>query len=171
MASISPDVGYLRQQYNTGMINSNRLIIQYHKPFHDGTVLTQGETQFQPMVHINFQVDPQQPYFTLIMVDPDAPQRGNERAGPWLHWIHTGFVGNDLSKGRTLADYQGPAPPPGTGPHQYIFLLYKSAIPPPQYGGSISASDSGQRKQFHLRKVEHDLQLRLIAATSYTVIG
>ncbi|CAF2988684.1 unnamed protein product [Rotaria sp. Silwood2] len=171
MASISPDVGYLREQYNVGKSYSNGIIIQYHRAFHDGTILSQGETQIEPTVQINFRVDPQHPYFTLIMVDPDAPQRGNERAGPWLHWIRTGFVGNDVSQGRTLADYQGPAPPSGTGPHQYIFLLYKSAMPAPQYGASIAVSDSGKRKQFNLRKFEHDLQLRIIAATSYTVIG
>ncbi len=36
------------------------------------------------------------------MADPDAPQRGNERAGPWLHWIQAAFQGNDISNGKTL---------------------------------------------------------------------
>ncbi|CAF1165828.1 unnamed protein product [Rotaria sordida] len=171
MVSISPDVEYLRERYNIGKNNSYELIIQYHTVLQDGTILTKDETQIEPMVQINFNIDLQYPYFTLIMVDPDAPQRGNEHAGPWLHWIHSGFIGNDLSQGRTLADYQGPAPPSGTGPHQYIFLLYKSAIPAPQHDASIAVSDSGKRKQFHLRKFEHDFQLQLIAATSYTVIG
>ena len=36
------------------------------------------------------------------MADPDAPQRGNERGGPWLHWIQAGFQGTDLSSGKTL---------------------------------------------------------------------
>lgn len=36
------------------------------------------------------------------MADPDAPQRGNERAGPWLHWIQAAFKGNDISNGKTL---------------------------------------------------------------------
>lgn len=71
-----------------------------------------------------------------------------------------------------LADYQGPAPPSGTGPHQYIFLLYKSAKGDvSQVGGSIAVSDSGKRKQFHLKQFEDDHQLELVATTSYTVIG
>jgi len=71
-----------------------------------------------------------------------------------------------------IADYQGPAPPSGTGPHQYIFLLYKSASgDTSRDGGSIAVSDSGRRKQFHLKKFENDHQLQLVATTSYTVIG
>jgi phosphatidylethanolamine-binding protein (PEBP) family uncharacterized protein len=71
-----------------------------------------------------------------------------------------------------IADYQGPAPPSGTGPHQYIFLLYKSAQGDhSQSSGSIAVSDSGKRKQFHLKKFESDHQLQLVATTSYTVIG
>lgn len=69
------------------------------------------------------------------------------------------------------ADYQGPAPPSGTGPHQYIFLLYKSATPDNSHGASIAVSDSGKRMQFKLKKFEHDHHLQLVATTSYTVIG
>lgn len=35
------------------------------------------------------------------MADPDAPQRGKERAGPWLHWIQAGFQGNRVDQGTT----------------------------------------------------------------------
>ena len=36
------------------------------------------------------------------MADPDAPRRGNEFAGPWLHWIQAGFQGNDIKNSKTL---------------------------------------------------------------------
>lgn len=32
----------------------------------------------------------------------------------------------DVSKGSQIVDYMGPAPPPKTGKHRYVFLLYKS---------------------------------------------
>jgi phosphatidylethanolamine-binding protein (PEBP) family uncharacterized protein len=71
-----------------------------------------------------------------------------------------------------IADYQGPAPPSGTGPHQYIFLLYKSATADTsRHGGSIAVNDSGKRRQFNLKKFEQDHHLQLVAATSFTVIG
>jgi len=173
MASGGSDVDHLRQQYNAGKSQHDKLVVQYHnKQFHDGDELKKADTQTAPRVQINIDVDPQNPYFTLIMADPDAPQRGHEVAGPWLHWIQACFKGNDLSSGKTLADYQGPAPPSGTGPHQYIFLLYKSAKDDSsRAGASIPVSDSGKRKQFHLKKFEKDHQLQLVATTSYTVIG
>ena len=36
------------------------------------------------------------------MADPDAPQRGSEKAGPWLHWIQAAFQGNHVDQGKTL---------------------------------------------------------------------
>ncbi|CAF3362041.1 unnamed protein product [Rotaria socialis] len=173
MANIASDVEHLREQYNAGKSKSSGLIIQYHnKQFYDGEELKKADTQSEPKVQINIDTDPHNPYFTLVMADPDAPQRGNERAGPWLHWIKAGFQGNDINNGKTLADYQGPAPPSGTGPHQYIFLLYKSATSDAsQHSHSIAVSDSGKRKQYHLKKFEHDHQLQLVATISYTVIG
>ncbi|CAF3730395.1 unnamed protein product [Rotaria sp. Silwood1] len=110
------------------------------------------------------------PFFTLLMVDPDAPRRGNEIAGPWLHWIKASFKGNNVDSGTTLADYQGPTPPDGTGPHQYIILLYKSASGQIALdGGSIGVSDSRKRKQFQLRQFEKNNNLKLVAATSFIV--
>ncbi|UJR16400.1 hypothetical protein I4U23_003303 [Adineta vaga] len=173
MANISSDVDYLRQQYNRGKQQHDRLVIEYNnKSFQDGDELKKSDTQTEPKVQINIDNDLNKPHLTLIMADPDAPQRGNERGGPWLHWIQAGFQGNQVTSGKTLADYQGPAPPSGTGPHQYIFLVYKSATNDfSKHGQSITVSDSGKRKQFHLKTFETDHQLELVATTSYTVIG
>ncbi|CAF1154144.1 unnamed protein product [Rotaria sordida] len=108
--------------------------------------------------------------FLNVMIDPDAPRRGNEVAGPWLHWIKASFKGNNVNSGTTLADYQGPAPPDGTGPHQYIILLYKSANGQVASGsGTIGVSDSNKRKQFQLQKFEKNNNLKLVAATSFIV--
>ncbi|CAF1003932.1 unnamed protein product [Adineta ricciae] len=173
MASIISDVAHLRQQHDHGKKQHDQLVVQYDsKPFQDGDELQKSATQTEPNVQINIENDPNKPHLTLILADPDAPQRGNERAGPWSHWIKAGFQGNNVTSGKTLADYQGPAPPSGTGPHQYIFLLYKSATNDfSKHGESIAVSDSGKRKQFHLKKFETDHQLELVATTSYTVIG
>ena len=59
--------------------------------------------------------------FALIMYDPDAP------SGTHIHWVVVNISGTGLnldSRGTTVCDYKGPAPPPGK-PHRYIFLLYK----------------------------------------------
>ncbi|CAF3687975.1 unnamed protein product [Rotaria sp. Silwood1] len=136
----------------------------------DGDLLKKGDTQITPTVQINLKTDSKMPFFTLVMIDPDAPRRGNEIAGPWLHWIKASFKGNNVNIGTTLADYQGPAPPDGTGPHQYIILLYKSANGEVASGsGTIGVSDSNKRKQFQLRNFEKNNNLKLVAATSFIV--
>lgn len=35
--------------------------------------------------------------------------------------------GNDISKGEVLSDYVGSGPPPSTGLHRYVFLIYKQS--------------------------------------------
>ncbi|CAF4384065.1 unnamed protein product, partial [Rotaria sp. Silwood2] len=84
MADISSDVKYLRKQYNAGKNKANKIIIQYQgSRARNGDLLKKADTQVAPTVQINLKTDPQMPFFTLLMVDPDAPRRGNEIAGPW----------------------------------------------------------------------------------------
>jgi phosphatidylethanolamine-binding protein (PEBP) family uncharacterized protein len=61
-------------------------------------------------------------------VDPDAPSKENPRFGPFRHWVLTNIPGSaDFTQASELSTYMGPAPPPKTGDHRYIFLLYKQA--------------------------------------------
>ena len=70
------------------------------------------------------------------------------------------------------ADYQAPIPPAFTGPHQYIFLLYKSTIGDVPFDeGPIPVTDFARRRLFRLKEFEIDHQLQLVAATSFTVSG
>ncbi|KAF8558053.1 PEBP-like protein [Imleria badia] len=70
------------------------------------------------------------------MTDPDAPSRSDPKMGQWRHWVVTGLKApaltaldtGDLSARVTRAattPYYPPAPPHGTGPHRYVFLLYQ----------------------------------------------
>lgn len=64
-------------------------------------------------------------YYTLAMVDPDAPSRESPKFREWHHWLVGNIFGNQLDKGEILSDYIGSGPPKGTGLHRYVFLLYK----------------------------------------------
>ena len=68
--------------------------------------------------------------FALLVDDPDAP------GGTFTHWFGWG-IGKGvraLASGEALPveglndvrvrGYQGPCPPPGDGPHRYVFRLY-----------------------------------------------
>ena len=68
--------------------------------------------------------------FALILDDPDAPR------GTFTHWLAWGLrpETRQLDEGETPAaegqndfgktGYRGPCPPPGHGPHRYVFRLY-----------------------------------------------
>lgn len=72
--------------------------------------------------------------YMLVMIDPDYPRRvGGAEAGeigPWIQWFGLNLV--DSAKGGYQAvPYEAPAPPPGTGQHRYIFLLFQQTGPAP----------------------------------------
>ncbi|GAB2212824.1 hypothetical protein Droror1_Dr00020819 [Drosera rotundifolia] len=98
--------------------------------------------------------------FTLVMVDPDAPNPSEPTLREWLHWIVIDIpMGSDVSKGREIVEYTGPRPP--TGIHRYVFGLFK------QQGGPLgsirppSARNNFSTKQF---AAEHDLGVPVAAA-------
>ena len=71
---------------------------------------------------------------TLVMIDPDAPDRkgdgrGPGSLGPWLHWLVTG-AGEKPERGSCMVEYMGPAPPAGPRPSR------RAAQPAPQRPGA-----------------------------------
>ena len=88
--------------YNNKIVNNNEFL----KP---------SETQFKPQIKYPFENNK---LYTLLMRDPDSIH-GNR-----FHWIVINIV-NDIKNGDDLLSYTGPAPPPKTGTHHYIFELYE----------------------------------------------
>lgn len=88
--------------YNNKLVNNNEFL----KP---------SETQFKPEIKYSFENNK---LYTLLMRDPDSIH-GNR-----FHWIAINIV-NDIKNADDLLPYTGPAPPPKTGIHHYIFELYE----------------------------------------------
>jgi len=86
-----------------------------NKIVHHNEFLKPGETQMKP--HITYPFENNKLY-TLLMHDPDSIH-GNR-----FHWIVVNIY-NDIKNGVDLLSYTGPAPPPNTGIHPYIFELYE----------------------------------------------
>jgi hypothetical protein len=72
--------------------------------------------------------------FALVMEDPDAPR------GTFTHWLlydipaamtelREQASGTALRNSFGRAAYGGPCPPPGHGPHRYVFTLYALDVP------------------------------------------
>jgi phosphatidylethanolamine-binding protein (PEBP) family uncharacterized protein len=77
-------------------------------------------THTQPA--IDFKSDANK-YYTLIMRDPDAV------LGHRVHWLVINIHGNNIQSGFPVFPYLGPAPPPHSGTHHYIFEIYLHDIP------------------------------------------
>ncbi|KRT85789.1 hypothetical protein AMK59_2607, partial [Oryctes borbonicus] len=67
----------------------------------------------------------QDAYYTLAMVDPDAPSRENPTFRAVNHWLIGNIFGLDLESGDVITAYAGSGPPKGSGLHRYVFLVFK----------------------------------------------
>lgn len=64
-------------------------------------------------------------YYTLFMVDPDAPSRINPKSREFRHWLVVNIPECSVERGDEVTGFVGSGPPNGTGLHRYIFLVYK----------------------------------------------
>lgn len=87
-----------------------------------GNELTPTQVKEQPIV--KWAAD-ENSFYTLLMVDPDAPSRTKPDYREFRHWAIVNIPGNSIEKGDVVADYIGSGPPKGTGLHRYVFLVYK----------------------------------------------
>lgn len=78
----------------------------------------------------------------LIMYDPDA-YKGT------IHWCVSNII-DDINKGNILIPYKGPAPPPKTGNHRYIFELYEQ---------QLSNYNPIKERLMSIEKLRHKLEL------------
>lgn len=88
----------------------------------EGNELTPTQVKDIPTVEWNADSSS---FYTLCMTDPDAPSRKTPTYREWHHWLVGNIKGNDISTGETLSEYVGSGPPPDTGLHRYVFLIYK----------------------------------------------
>ncbi|XP_076262387.1 protein D3-like isoform X2 [Rhynchophorus ferrugineus] len=87
-----------------------------------GNELTPTQVKDQP--NVNWPANTND-YYTLCMTDPDAPSRKQPTYREWHHWLVGNIPGTNISQGEVLSDYIGSGPPPNTGLHRYVFLVYK----------------------------------------------
>lgn len=122
-----------------------------------GVELTPTQVKDQPSVKWKAE---QGSFYTLAMVDPDAPSRKDPKMREWQHWLVGNIPANEIQKGQVLSEYIGAGPPKGTGEHRYVFLVYK------QPSGKISFTEpklsnkSGKnRGKFSIKKFADKYEL------------
>ncbi|KAJ5104470.1 protease inhibitor (Tfs1) [Penicillium alfredii] len=67
--------------------------------------------------------------YLIVALDVDAPFPSFTALGPILHWIQPGVKATEAGvlnpTAPFVANYIGPAPPPGSSPHRYMFFVYE----------------------------------------------
>jgi hypothetical protein len=95
----------------------SKIEIYYNnKKLENNEFLKPSETQTKPAVKFDFKYDK---YLTLILYDPDAV------GGNHIHWLVINISHSDINNGKIILPYKGPAPPPNSGKHRYIFEVYE----------------------------------------------
>lgn len=145
-------------------------------PLHTGSFTDIRIIEAQSPPELSFNATPGTTYL-VIGLDIDAPFKSFDVLGPILHWIQPGLKGADTTGTLTstdpfVANYIGPAPPPLSGPHRYVFLLYEQ---PADFDGKKYAPAEGQklgngkRMWFDLGAFEKKTKLGPVLAANYFV--
>ena len=102
-------------------------------------------------------------YYSIIMVDPDAPTASNPIYADFIHWIRVNMniVGGKLVGGEDLLEYMGPSPPKGSGSHHYITLLIQH-----DKNSLVNVELSGRAKQN-----TSDILRQIFGSDVYRVVG
>lgn len=104
-----------------------------------GNELLPSDTQARPTIGLSFTKPTKGKSYTLVVTDPDAPRRGDPTWSEFAHFLVTGIKPEvaegepymvDFAKTVPLLTYMGPGPPPATGLHRYVFILFEESGSP-----------------------------------------
>ena len=87
-----------------------------------GNELTPTNVKDQPEVSWSAEANA---FYTLLMIDPDAPSRQSPTLGDVFHWLVINIPGNQVAQGQTVCEFIGSGAPKDTGLHRYVFLVFK----------------------------------------------
>ncbi|TVY94307.1 Carboxypeptidase Y inhibitor [Lachnellula willkommii] len=123
--------------------------------------IPRAEAQSAP--EISYAVPNPSATYLVVALDLDAPFPSFGVLGPILHWIQPGFkAAVEVKAGAEhtltssepfVANYIGPAPPPGSAPHRYTFFLFEQ---PEGFDGTKYAPADG-KPLGNLKRMRYDL--------------
>lgn len=140
-----------------------------------GQEIPRAEAQAAPELAFNVTAGT----YMVIGLDIDAPFPSFGVLGPILHWIQPGLTPESGADGTSVltasgtpfvANYIGPAPPPGSASHRYVFLLYEQPV---DFDGKKYAPADGKdlgnwnRMRYDLGAFEKEAKLGPVLAANY----
>ncbi|XP_078431340.1 protein HEADING DATE 3A-like [Wolffia australiana] len=108
--------------------------VQYTKLIVNGTSLRPSEVARRPRVEIGG--NDMRTFYTLVLVDPDAPSPSSPTLREYLHWLVVDIPATTAADfGRELICYETPAPTLGI--HRLVFTLFqqqgRNTVHPPAH--------------------------------------
>ncbi|KAK9735841.1 hypothetical protein RND81_04G232100 [Saponaria officinalis] len=98
-------------------------------------------------------------FYTLVMVDPDAPSPSDPNLREYLHWLVTDIPGTtNATFGKEEFGYESPQP--SSGIHRFIFVLFRQL-------GRQTVYAPGWRQNFNTRDFAVLYNLGLPVAAVY----
>uniref|UniRef100_A0A7N0VLN8 Flowering locus T n=1 Tax=Kalanchoe fedtschenkoi TaxID=63787 RepID=A0A7N0VLN8_KALFE len=92
------------------------------KELTNGCELKPSQVVSQPRVDIGG--DDLRTFYTLVMVDPDAPSPSDPNLREYLHWLVTDIPATTgASFGQEIVCYESPRPTAGI--HRFVFVLFR----------------------------------------------
>lgn len=128
--------------------------------------MTPSKVKSTPFVDWNGENDA---FYTLIMIDPDAPMSIRPIFAEYRHWMVVNIPGRSVPRGNTLREYVPPAPPRASGGHRIVFAVFKQPhwIRFPE---RRIPRDSGRlRARFKTNNFANKYKLELIAANLFVI--
>ncbi|KAI6171785.1 hypothetical protein M3Y98_00900900 [Aphelenchoides besseyi] len=137
-------------------------IVKYEKRIVDlGNVINNRFTKKQPKVIWNTE---SRSFYTLAMVDPDAPSRKDPKFGQYRHWLVINIPGNNIAKGKVISSYYEPAPPEKTRWHRYVFAIFKRNG---RIGNVQEKEDEDDRAKWNVSKFASRNGLKQVAGSYF----
>ncbi|KAM3236551.1 Protein TWIN SISTER of FT [Capsicum annuum] len=132
-------------------------VVYNNREINNACVLKPSQVVMQPRVHIGG--NDLRNFYTLIMVDPDAPSPSNSIFREYLHWLVTDIPATtDTSFGNEVVCYEKPTP--SMGIHRFVLVLFRQL-------GRETVYAPGWRQNFNTRDFAELYNLGLPVASIY----
>lgn len=146
----------------------------------NGDLARVSQVKEQPVITMSpITSSPSDATFTFMQIDPDAPTPADPKYGYWRHWIVSNIAlpsdaapdANIIDSGRTVTPYLAPGPTNESGPHRYLFLLFKECGGKGLEKADVGGDEFVDRRSFRAEKIVQEKGLELVGVQWMRGVG
>ncbi|PVV05103.1 hypothetical protein BB560_000381 [Smittium megazygosporum] len=156
--------GFIPSVIPANFVPTTNLEVEYAGRRMDfGTEYYPNRNEVNEIPRIRYVAEPNT-YYTIALVDPDAPSRANPYRAQVRHWLNVNIPMNDISAGNsTGTPYLPPIPFAGCGEKRFVYILAKQQSELP------NLTVTQNRANFDFAKFAADNSMTIIGANYFEV--